>query len=181
MDDNLLKGSVFATPFMGVLYVFLQNPDREFTDSEVISNISTIKKSAVNNALRELAQKKLIQRIFKGRMAFNRLLESPLITHLKIISNLIQLQPLIDELRDSCSKIVLFGSRADGTHVSESDFDLFIVSSKIDSVNKMTQDSPLAEIVQIIARTPEKMLSFKKDEPTLNGEISKGTLLWERM
>lgn len=181
MDNKSLKDTIFYTPFMTVLYVFLQRPEKEMTDSGVTELASTIKKSAVNNALRELAEMKLIDRSFKGKMAFNRLIKSPAITHLKIVSNLIKIQPLIDELMPNCSKIVLFGSRADGTHTSESDFDLFIISSKPDVVNKAVRKSPLSEIVQMVIRKPEQMLTFKKDEPALSKEISKGTMLWEKI
>ena len=181
MDNKSLKDTIFYTPFMTVLYVFLQNPEKELTDSDVTELVSTIKKSAVNNALRELAELKFIDRSFKGKMAFNKLVETSTITHLKIVGNLIRIQPLIDELVPDCSKIVLFGSRADGAHTSESDFDLFVISVKLDSINKTVRKSPLSEIIQMVIRKPEQMLTFKKDEPALSKEISKGTVLWEKI
>lgn len=175
-----LHEALYNTPLWKVLDHLLQNPEAELRDTEISLAVKAAKKSAINLALRKLADHGFITRRLLGRQAFNKLKDSPLITHLKIISNIIAIQDLTDKLKPLCSKIVLFGSRAEGTHTSESDFDIFVVTEQGDKVNKLIRKSILEEKIQLIFKTPEEMLTFDKDEPALRGEIKKGIVLWEK-
>ena len=169
---------LFSTPLWSVLDYLLQHPDQELTDSEIVLQMATVKKSAVNIALRKLAQIGFVRRTPRGRMVFNYLLDTPLTSNLKIVSNLIHVQPLVDKIASYSSKIVLFGSRAEGTQNSESDFDLFVIATEknVSSITKMATDK-----IQLISKTPEQMLTFDKKEPALSREIKKGIVLWEKI
>lgn len=175
-----LHEALFNTPLWKVLHHLLQNPELELRDTEISLIVRSARKSAINVALRRLADQGFITRRLLGRQAFNKLNESPLITHLKIISNIVAIQDLTDKLKPLCSKIVLFGSRAEGAHTSESDFDIFVVTQEGDKVNKLIRKSVLEEKIQLISKTPEEMLTFDKDEPALRDEIKKGIVLWEK-
>ena len=175
-----LHETLFNTPLWKVLDYLLQNPEKEHRDTEISLIVRSAKKSAINVALRRLAAQGFITRRLLGRQAFNKLNESPFITHLKIISNIVAIQDLTDKLKPICSKIVLFGSRAEGAHTSESDFDIFIVTSEREKINKLIRRSMLEERIQLVSKTPEEMLTFDKDQPALRKEIKKGIILWEK-
>lgn len=178
MDINLQKEILFNTPVGVVLNYLLQNPDSENTDAEISREIKKVKKSAINIALRKLSDVNFITRTKRGRMVFNKLNRSPLIRQLKIVSNLISIQPFVDKTTSRCSKIILFGSRASGNHDSKSDFDLFVVAtdSNQDLIRKILTDN-----LQVIFKTPEQMLTINKHEPALTTEIKKGIVLWEQI
>lgn len=177
--DNLKK-TLFSTPLLKVLDFLLQHPDLELNDTEISGHFNAVGKSAVNLALRKLAGLGLVVRTPRGRMMFNRLVDSPLTQELKVASNLMAVQPLIENLKALCIKIVLFGSRSQGTHTSDSDYDLFIVASNLKAVLKTISKDSLTEIIQPVIKTPEQALTFKSDEPVLSGEIKEGKVIWER-
>lgn len=169
---------LFSNPIWTVLDYLLQNPEIESTDIEISRNIKQAKKSAVNIALRKLAAADLTKRKHRGRMVFNKLCDSPLITQLKIASNIIHIQPYVKKIARNCIKIILFGSRAYGIHTSESDFDLFIVTTDL---NRIFTNTNMIDKVQLIQKTSDQMLTLNKDEPVLYNEIKKGIVLWEKI
>lgn len=175
-----ISQALFSNPILKVLNFLLSNSEQELIDAEIAARVESVKKSAVNVALRSLAESGITFRNKRGRIAFNRLKETPLVLHLKIISNLILLQPLIDEINSKSSKIILFGSRANGTNNSKSDFDLFVISKESRVVQKAVRSSDLSEIIQLIIKSPEQMLTFENEETVLYEQIKKGILLWQR-
>jgi len=178
--DIDIRSAVFSTTLQKVLDFVLQHPDLELNDTEIAGRLTGAGKSAVNMALRRLAELGLIERTPRGRMNFSRLIESALATELKILSNILAVSEFTEDIKPFSSKVVLFGSRADGTHTSESDFDLLIVTSAEDRILKAIKKSPIGEMIQPVIKRPEQMLTFDEDEPALSKEIKKGRVLWER-
>jgi len=178
--DIDIRSTVFSTTLQKVLDFMLQHPDLELNDTEISGRISGARKSAVNMALRRLAELGLIERTPRGRMNFSRLIENTLTTELKVLSNMLAISEFTEDIKPFSSKVVLFGSRADGTHTSESDFDMLIVTSVEDRVLKAIKKCPIGEMIQPLIKRPEQMLTFDKDEPALSKEIKKGKVLWER-
>lgn len=91
-------------------------------------------------------------------------------------------QALVEGLNPN--KIILFGSRARGTHTKRSDLDLFIIQE--------TDRSPLERIAaglthlpllpcdtDLIVYTPEELAS-KQDSPFIRRVIREGIVLYER-
>lgn len=181
MDSKLkLDDILFSTPFWRVLNFLLQHPDQELMDSEISPQIEKVKKSAVNVALRRLKEIGFIDRHMRGRQAFNRLVNSLLVTHLKIVSNIVEIKPLTDRMISYCFKIVLFGSRADGTNMTDSDFDIFVVTDNKDEINKLVRKNYPKGQIQLIAKSNEEMLTFQEESPVLRHQIEKGIVLWEK-
>jgi len=179
MDNDLLH-ILFATPILKVLNFLLQNPESELNDTEIAERVEGTRKSAVNLALRKLGDLGIVSRTHRGRMVFNKLVDSALTRELKKTSNLMAVQTLIDELAPFCATITLFGSRATGEHRSESDFDLLFVTNDENRVRKVARKSMLAEKLQLIIKSPEQMLSFDDEEKVLSKEIRKGIKIWQR-
>lgn len=181
MDNKpQLWKDLFSTPKLKVLDFLLQNSDLELNDTEITTKVTGSKRSAINMALRELAKMGLIQRTSRGKMTLNQLVETPFIQHLKIASTLMLIQPFIEKIKTVSVMIVLFGSRAKGTNITESDIDLFIVSENPSAVRKIAERFDFEEKLQLITKLPEDWLSLSKDDAVFYRTIKEGILLWQR-
>jgi predicted nucleotidyltransferase len=174
-----VKGVLFSTTILKVFDFLLQHPELELIDTEIAGRLMDVRKSAVNVALRKLAAIGFVQRTPRGNMTFNKLFDNPIIDEFKILSNLMAIDPLVEKIKRYCMKIVLFGSRANGTHTSDSDYDLLIVTSDDKKIFAAIKKDPLAELLQPVIKSPQEMLTFSDDEPALYREIKKGRVLWE--
>jgi len=174
------KDLLFSTPVLRVLDFLLQHPEQELIDVEITRRIHGVKKSAVNMALRKLADAGLVHRHHRGRMALNSLADTALVTTLKSVSNIMTIDPLVRSLYSLCDKIVLFGSRAEGNNDSGSDYDLFIVTVKKHKVDELILRSEFIDMIHVIIKSPEQMLTVSEDEPVLYDQIKRGIVLWER-
>jgi predicted nucleotidyltransferase len=83
-------------------------------------------------------------------------------------------------LREISSRIVLYGSRADGTNDASSDYDLQIVTSNPEEVRTVIRAHNLGELIRPLVMTPAEAVSFPTSERELYREIEKGTVLWTK-
>lgn len=174
-----IKGIIFNTPLLRTLDFLLQNPEKEFSDIEISRENIGAKRSAINNELNNLSQMGLISRVSRGRAYSNRLEQTnPVNFQLKIVSNLLTIAAIVDKCKPSAFKIVLFGSRATGLHMSESDFDFLIVSNEHDKIRKIFSAANFP--FQLILKDPVAMMGLHNSEPQLAAAISKGIVLWEK-
>lgn len=180
MDTKLnSKKVIFSTPLLKVLDFLLSNPDLKFSDSDVNRMKIGVKKSAINSALRTLASIGLIERGKQGQMSVNGLIQTkPIVSYLKIVSNLLTIEPLIKKCAPRSYKIILFGSRADGTNSHDSDFDVLVVADDKSQILELLQETRIS--VQIIVKLPEEIMRLHETEPALWDTISKGIILWEK-
>lgn len=175
-----LKKAIFTTPVLKVMDFLLSNPDLEFSDADVNRMKIGVKRSAINTALRLLAETGLVEREKRGQVSINRLVQiKPVVTYFKIVSNLLAMEILVEKCRPCSYKIILFGSRADGTHVHDSDFDVFIIADDKDKIGKVLRGISLP--LQPIIKLPEEMMRLHETEPALWEAVSRGIILWEKM
>jgi len=176
----MLNKIFFFTASQRILVYLATHSDEEFTEKE-ISWQTGVKKSAVNQALRDLVRVRLIGRRKIGRSSlFKADTNENLIREIKVLNTIERLSPLINKLKKISEKIILFGSTASGTDTRESDIDLFVLTNKPKAVRNATNISPLAEKIQLICKTPAEMLKINKKKPLVFSEIEKGRVLWEK-
>lgn len=179
MED--LKTLVFSTPLQLTLDYLLQNSDLELNDTQLTTEVLGAKRAAIHQSLLTLNQCGIIHRHNEGRRCINKLNQDlPWIVPLKIVSNILNLEPFVSKIRDIASKIVLFGSRATGHNRHDSDYDILIISSAHEEIANASMQNALSEKLQLIIKTPEEFLDFDTHEPVLAEHIRKGILLWER-
>jgi len=179
MTMNTIKKYLTVTSHQKVLSFLSNHPSRSYMEKEIVK-ATKVSKSAVNEALKELARDKLILQEKKGRMSFYSVdLNDPVIRRLKSTENVSLLKPLIEQLKKNSQKIILFGSFAEGTNVEDSDIDLFVLSDQPDSVQKVIQNSPLAEKIQPVIKKPSEFIGLDKKKPLFYQEIERGVILWE--
>lgn len=176
---NQIKKYLTATSHQRVLSFLLDRPSRSFMEKEIV-NATKVSKTAANEALKELAKDKLILREKKGRMSFYSVdLNDPIIRRLKSTENVSSLKPLIEQLKKISQKIILFGSFAEGTNTEESDIDLFVLTNQPELVQRIIQETSLAEKIKPVIKKPSEFIGFDKKKPLFYQEIEKGIILWE--
>lgn len=174
-----IKDHIFKTPLLRVLD-YLLHQSEPLTDAQVVAGVSGVKRAAVHQALVQLAEMGIVERTRDGRRCLSRVVSGKSwLLYLKIASNLIALDPLVERLKPHASRIVLFGSRADGSDGAESDFDLLVVAIHPRVIVREADEAALSERLQLLIKTPEEMLDFDEREPVLASEIRKGVVLWE--
>lgn len=173
-----LNAILFFTSQQKILSFLVEN-FAEYTEKEISKNTG-VKKSAVNLALRDLVTQGLIQKRKVGRTALLQAdFNNNLVKEIKVLKNILEVQPLINKLQMESQKIILFGSFASGKNTKESDIDLFVLSKKNEAIRKIINASEFAERVQLILKTPGEMLKINQNKPLLFQEIEKGKVLWE--
>lgn len=172
----------FITPTMlKVLELFFNNPMEEFHERAVM-RISKVSKGSANKILRQLAKLDLLTREKRGRMVFYKLnMKNAVAKQFKILFNIWELKELVDKIKQSSKKIILFGSCAEGIDVKESDIDLFIITEEKEFVKRSISDfnkKSKRKISPIIVDSTEFIKLRKEDKP-LYEKIDRGIVLWE--
>lgn len=175
-----IEKTLFSTSQQKILAFLSDNPEEEFTEKE-ISTKTGVKKSAVNLALRKLADEGIITRKKIGRSSLSKAeSRNILIREIKIVRNILKISPLVSKLSKISNKIIFFGSIANGTNKADSDIDIFVLASNPKAVRHVANDSPFSEKLQLICKTPTEMIQINKKKPLLFSEIEKGRVLWEK-
>lgn len=171
----------FITPtLLKILYLFHEEPMRELHEREVVRK-ARVSKGSANKILRKLSEIKVLNRSKRGRMVFYSLnMKNAVARQFKVLFNVYSLNELIEEIKQDCKRIILFGSCSEGTDVKESDVDLFILTNEKNRVKSIVNTYQKAgkRIAPIIVNSNEFIKLRREDKP-LYDRILKGILLWE--
>ena len=174
-----LEQRIFSTSYQKILRYLVDNPSDEYVEKE-IQNVTGISKAGVNFGLRALTEDGLVNCKKKGKFSFYSVdLNQSKIRQIKVLANLVVIDPLIKSLQDLSEKIIFFGSSATGTNIEESDIDLFILTNRPEEVKRVLSESPLSEKIQAIIKKPIEYLPLKAKDPIFYEEISEGLVTWE--
>jgi len=182
----MLQPHLIKTINQKVLSLLVKFSDQEFYEREVSHKLG-ISAGSANRALNELYLDGAITRRKKGRMYFYSVDSSnALLIELKKLVNLMLIEPLLEELKKMSSRIILYGSCALGTDSSESDLDLFIVSTSkkgvSNAINGFTFPIGFENIhIQSVIKTPIELLKGGESARTFMEEVERGILLWEKV
>jgi len=103
----------------------------------------------------------------------------------KKLVNLLLLEPLVESLQKMAGRIVLYGSCAQGTDTSQSDFDLFVVTNNKENAANIISGFNLPKgfenlRIQPVIKTPIELLQAGDSEKTFIEEVERGIVLWEK-
>jgi predicted nucleotidyltransferase len=83
-------------------------------------------------------------------------MSNPEIKEFKVYINVLELNPLIQKIKDHSDKIILYGSCAEGTDAEKSDIDLFILTGEKEKVmNEIRKFKIDRKIVPVIMDSME--------------------------
>ena len=108
------------------------------------------------------------------------------ITELKKIINILLIEPLLEKLKKTSNRVVLYGSCALGTDTSESDLDLFVVSNRNKEASNIISNFKFPRgyeniDIQSVIKTPVELLKAGESEHAFMEEVERGIVLWEKV
>ncbi|MDD5511610.1 MAG: nucleotidyltransferase domain-containing protein [Dehalococcoidales bacterium] len=180
----MLQMHLITTINQKVLGLLAKFSDEEFYEREVARKLG-ISTGSANRSLNGLYSTGAVLRRREGKMYFYSIDSSNAAsTEFKKMVNLMLVEPLIEELKKMSNRIILYGSCALGTDTSESDLDLFVVSSRKEDVANAIGDFKFPKgfeniHIQSVIRTPVELLESGESERTFIEEVDRGILLWE--
>jgi len=159
--------------------------DQEFYERQIAQRTGIAYGSA-NRALNDLYSSGAIKRRKEGKMYFYSVDSSnPAIVEFKKLVNMLLIEPLTEKLKNMTSKIVLYGSCAQGNDTSQSDLDLFIVSDDRERVTQAIDSFSFPPgfediHIQAVIKSPVELLEAGESEQAFLAEVEQGLILWER-
>jgi predicted nucleotidyltransferase len=180
----MIKEVIFTTVNQRILQFLVKYSDKEFHEREIARRVGVASGSA-NRALNELYSFGVVKKRPEWRMLFYSVDSSnPAIIEIKKLTNILLLEPLVEELKNITNRIILYGSCAQGSDNSKSDTDIFIVTGSRDNVNGVIESfhfpKGYEEIrIQAIIKTPVDLLNAGESEQVFLSEVEKGITLWE--
>jgi predicted nucleotidyltransferase len=175
-----MKKILITTNAQKILWFLIQYPGKEYLEKEIQKN-TKISKAGVNFALKDLWRAKLTKRQKRGRIAFYTVnYTHPVIKQLKVLKNILEVNPILEKLKPQSEKIILYGSCSRGEDTEQSDLDLFIVTNREEEILNLINKWRLKRKVQTVIRSPLKYAEMESNEPIFYREVNQGIVLWER-
>ena len=165
-----------------ILRFLAQDPDSSFHGREIAEKTG-VSSGAASITLRVLEGSGLLEMEEKGRMKFYRFnLSNPVSREFKVLFNIMDLRKLVEDLKGSTERIILFGSGAEGRDAKDSDLDLFILTSETSLVKDVVRraEKKLVRHLSPIIVDAQVEIRLRKDERPLYDNISRGRILWEK-
>lgn len=182
----MFKSYLISTTHQKILDYFITHPEQSFYGAELSKKVN-LSLGAVNKVLKEFRKDKILVRTRRGKTDFYSLKDNrPIINQLKVLSGLLSLEPLVEELKHLSHKIILYGSSGRGDNDRLSDIDLLIVTTNSDKpsveekINDFQEGGGLPKI-QAAIKTTSEWASIEDKDPTYFHEVLKGLTLWDRM
>jgi len=173
----------FITPTsLNILYFLLSDPMEQFHEREIVRR-TDVSVGAVNQILRRFQRVGLVEKDRRGKTNLYRAnLRNPVARQFKVLFNIFALNDLVDKVKHTSDRIVLFGSCAEGTDVKDSDIDLFILTPDTETVNHEVRrcEQKIDRKLSLIAVNPNELAKMKTKDKPLYERISRGITLWER-
>ena len=162
------------------ILVFLGRHFRQsFYVREIAKNLS-VSVGGTSTHLISLREMDLVLCEQRGRTLLYRAdISHPVVREVKILATLLELVPVISPLKASASRVILFGSCAEGEDTDESDIDLFVESDDRSAVLKIIAlyGITLSRRISPLILTPEEALQLRFRDQALYERIQRGKVL----
>lgn len=177
MFNNL---NLFTASSLKLLYALASDPMRSFYQREAAGE-ARVSVGSANRILRGLVDRGLIDREKKGKIYLYRFnIDNPVSRHLKVLFNIMEVEKLVDDIRSFTTRVILFGSCAEGRDARESDIDLLVLTNEKKAVSEIIgQHKSKRRLAPIIVNSND-FTKLRNDDRPLYDEIMRGITLWER-
>jgi predicted nucleotidyltransferase len=164
-----------------LLAVMAEDPQRELYQRE-IARASSVSVGATCQKLKKLCDDEMVDSRKAGKMIFYRYnLENPVAKQFKLLLNLSAVFELTRRLRDHAQRVILFGSYAEGSNVTASAIDIFVLTREGKKVREIARDygdNQGKKVSLVIVDAGELQVLKAKYRP-LYKRIIRGITLWE--
>lgn len=177
MFNNL---NLFTASSLKLLYALASDPMRSFYQREAAGE-ARVSVGSANRILRGLVDRGLIDREKKGKIYLYRFnIDNPVSRHLKVLFNIMEVEKLVDKIQNFTTRVILFGSCAEGRDARESDIDLLVLTNEKKAVSEIIgQHKSKRRLAPIIVNSND-FTALRNDDRALYDEIMRGITLWER-
>ena len=171
-----------TTPYSLRLLSFLAyNPMKAFYQRE-LSRKTKVSVGETNKIMKKLVAHAIVTEEKRGRTYFYRFnMTNALARQIKIMVTISALNSLVEEIKQLSTKVILFGSCAEGTDTAESDIDLFVLTSEKEKVraklNKYRRST--GRRLSGIIVDPSELSAMKNKDKALYERIMSGIVLWQ--
>jgi len=170
---------MFTTNKQKILIKFIETEPRDWYSLELARGLK-ISAGSANTLLKELKKEGyLSSKVIGKTILYSLASENPVVREFKKLLNVGNAVKDLTLIKKEAGKIILFGSRSQGTNLPQSDYDIFVVSDKIGRVRKILMDLKTKEYKDIVMK-PEDYLQLKTADPVLYIEIEKGIIIFEK-
>lgn len=173
---------VTLTPVEMVLLTWLaRSPDREPYVRELAADVG-VSASGCSKALDRLARMDLVSNRRSGRNVHYRVNErNAAVTHFKMFVNVLEVNALVADVRELCSRIVLFGSCSRGEDSSTSDIDILAVTEHVEDIRRrLAGRSAGGRPLRAVVISPSGLIKLKENDPAFHEAASSGLVVWRR-
>jgi len=176
------KMNFITSKSLEILYFLLSNPMEQFYGREIARQTS-VSVGAVNQFLRKFYKIGLVEMTRQGKTNLYRAnLKNPVARQFKVLLNVLTLNEIVEKVKEDSDRIVLFGSCAEGTDVKDSDIDLLVLTSDLETIQREVRlyERKIDRRIAPIIVNPNELAKMKIKDKPLHERISKGITLWER-
>lgn len=185
VKNSPLAGLLVRTSHQKVLAFFLARPTGRFYGSEIAEK-TDISIGQASKVLGDLKKSGLVEMERRGRTELYCIIsDNPALKAFKVLNTIMSIEPLVERLKGTSKRVVLYGSCAIGTNIEESDLDLVVVSTKRDEVQEIISSFPgdvyygFSEIMVVI-KTPAEWAALEEKDPVFHNELLRGITLYEK-
>jgi predicted nucleotidyltransferase len=168
------KLNLFSKTEMKLLE-FISLKDGELYERQIAKESCT-SVGSVNSILNLFGKMGLVIKTKKGRMSFYRRNDdNPLLRQFKVFVSINNIMPVVSELEPFSSRIIRFGSCAEGRNSEKSDIDIFVLSKEKGKIRRILDKYPK---IQAIILTSIEYTDLKENDKPLYERILKGIELY---
>jgi predicted nucleotidyltransferase len=161
-----------------VLLWLARNPGKDFYVREIADSTQG-SLGGCHTVLQALHEYGLLNKRISGKNVYYSVKEEdPQIHYFKIFMNIHEMRGLVLDIKDTCRRIVLFGSCAQGEDTMDSDIDLFILTDAVDTIRKRVRSYPVTRKIEPVIINPRSFLKLKEKDKAFYDQVSKGIVLW---
>ncbi len=171
---------VNLTPLaMKALLHLARSPEKEYYLRELAKEIDA-SVGGVHEVLGKLYRMNLINRRPSGKNLYFSIKQGPAISNFKIFMNILEMGEVLKQLRDSTTRIILYGSCASGDDALRSDIDILIVTQDTNKVKSILKAIALSRELKPFITSSQGLMKLKEKEPVFYDEVMKGVVLWRQ-
>jgi len=179
MEKPMIIEQILGTSHARVYRHLARHVGESQMEAEIVA-ATGVSRSAVNLAVRDLAESGLIVCVSRGRTRFYSADPAdPVVRQFKIWETTLFLEPMLRHLRAVARRVILFGSAAQGIDSPESDIDLFIVGSDRKAIRTIVKPNIDGRRIQAVIVSDQELVSLKEDDPDFYNRVKQGLVLQE--
>jgi predicted nucleotidyltransferase len=184
-DLPTLDAILFATPELKIIKFLMSEPTTAFTPRVISSKLKGVRGlgglEGITATLEMLHGLGWIDFVDNRRSVKLRN-ENGVVEVTKRLAAVCELESLTGLLSTVATRGILFGSRATGRYRSDSDFDLFLVSTRPEEIRRIVETHPLVAVqgkaIETVVWTPDQYAEIEATDPRLHQKLVAGISLW---